>query len=454
MSPTKLALSTALSALAMLAACGEEHTTEVTGMKVVAEGEDMPKCSKDNIGEMIFAADSAEVYYCAGDSWNTLKGEKGNEGAQGEKGDKGDTGEKGDTGDKGEKGDTGNQGEKGDTGDKGDKGDRGDTGDQGASCTANVVPAGIVVYCDDELVGSILHGAQGETGDRGKQGEKGDKGDTGAGCTATKQADGKIEVKCGDNDPVTLYMAMCGTQSYDPSEKLCYNSKLYGRDQAVYDSDNQVMVDPRDGHIYKTTTIGTQTWMAQNLNYDVHNDRIWCYNEVDGECDILGRAYQWNVAIDSVALANDPVNPVNCGSGVTCEQLTFVQGACPNGWHLPLKEEFETLFSFIGASAGKALKSTTGWAGDGNGTDKYNFNAIPKLSLNQYKEMSYNSNEIAGFWTATQYDLTNTTYKGYPYQATYAKLSYNSEDAITTNGSKNYHLAVRCLLNSKDDSQE
>ena len=80
----------------------------------------------------------------AGTIFNSLKGEKGDQGPQGLQGPKGDTGETGPQGPKGDKGETGLQGP---------KGEKGDTG---------------------------LQGPKGETGATGPQGPKGEKGETGA----------------------------------------------------------------------------------------------------------------------------------------------------------------------------------------------------------------------------------------------------------------------------------
>jgi uncharacterized protein (TIGR02145 family) len=52
--------------------------------------------------------------------------------------------------------------------------------------------------------------------------------------------------------------------------------------------------------------------------------------------------------------------------------------ATPEGWHVPTREEWETLFAFAGENAGKKLKATNGWNEDGNGTDDYGFNALPE----------------------------------------------------------------------------
>jgi uncharacterized protein (TIGR02145 family)/uncharacterized repeat protein (TIGR02543 family) len=96
---------------------------------------------------------------------------------------------------------------------------------------------------------------------------------------------------------------------------------------------------------YKTVTIGTQTWMAENLDYDVEGSK--CYDNDQTNCEKYGRLYDWSTAMT----------------------------ACPIGWRLPSLEELVSLLEYLGddngLTAGKKLKSTSC-----NGTDEYGFSAL------------------------------------------------------------------------------
>ena len=72
-------------------------------------------------------------------------------------------------------------------------------------------------------------------------------------------------------------------------------------------------VDTRDNQKYKTTTINGMTWLAENLRYRIN--RSWCY-------------------------AN---NPTNCSTYGSLYHFDFIQDACPEGWHLPSREEWNNL---------------------------------------------------------------------------------------------------------------
>jgi len=129
--------------------------------------------------------------------------------------------------------------------------------------------------------------------------------------------------------------------------------------------------DPRDDKTYKTVKIGTQVWMAENLNYKTKEGSI-CYDEKTENCKKYGRLYDYETA----------------------------QTACPSGWHLPDSTEWQTLVDFAGGSknAGKALKATSGWDNNGNGTDKFGFSALPGGNMECRDGCDFYNVGIRGIW--------------------------------------------------------
>lgn len=209
--------------------------------------------------------------------------------------------------------------------------------------------------------------------------------------------------------------------------------------EIAYDS----MTDSRDGQIYKTVKIGNQVWMAENLNYadSVKTPSLigknWCYANKAENCAVTGRLYTWAAAIDSVKLATDADNPQDCGYGKSCTLPAKVQGICPEGWHLPKQSEWNTLFTEVGGSstAGKILKSQTGWYKNGNGTDSVGFSALP-TGYRSYGGDFYGDGLYACFWRATE-DHDNIAYNIYLY-------FYNVGAYLMDRG-KDYAFSVRCL---------
>ena len=160
--------------------------------------------------------------------------------------------------------------------------------------------------------------------------------------------------------------------------------------------------DSRDGLSYKTVTIGSQTWMAQNLNYKTANS--CCYKDKASNCTKYGRLYTWVAATT----------------------------ACPSGWHLPTKAEFEILFTAVGgeSTAGIKLKSTSGWRNSDNGTGDYSFSALPVAYKN------FNEGFFAFFWSSTEYNDD---------EAYYMKLFYDHDGVFLYYDDKSAWKSVRCV---------
>ena len=197
-----------------------------------------------------------------------------------------------------------------------------------------------------------------------------------------------------------------------------------------YDS----IVDSRDGQVYKTIKIGNLNWMAQNLNYEAENSR--CYKDSSIFCDVYGRLYSWASAIDSAKLANDKANPQDCGYGKICQLPAVVQGACPNGWHLPSSDEWSVLFTEVGGqgSAAKYLKSMMKW----NGTDSVGFAVLPAgfSSQNGYSFSSEGGD--AYFWTATGLDYNGD-------EAYFVHMEHSNSYVFLYSVEKSNGYSVRCV---------
>ncbi|MBQ3840160.1 MAG: fibrobacter succinogenes major paralogous domain-containing protein [Fibrobacter sp.] len=163
------------------------------------------------------------------------------------------------------------------------------------------------------------------------------------------------------------------------------------------------LTDERDLKTYKTVAIGTQIWMAENLNYsDTINypgmkGRIWCYKNSLDSCAKYGRLYTWAATMDSAGTFS--TNGKNCGYGRTCSRTYPVRGICPEGWHLPTITEWETLYSAMGSSPyAMQAKGFENWP---NATDAYVFSALP---AGRYSDGVFNSvGSSAYFWNSSEY---------------------------------------------------
>jgi len=178
------------------------------------------------------------------------------------------------------------------------------------------------------------------------------------------------------------------------------------------------VTDPRDDQTYKIVTIGTQTWFAENLNYETADS--WWYNDDEANGDVYGRLYTWDAAV----------------------------AACPGGWRLSHDDDWKTLEMLLGMSQseadkteergtdeGKKLKSTSGWSSDGNGTDEVGFSALPggrRQSGGQFSGI-VSSGE---WWTS---DELGTTQGGRRY------IPGNDDRVVRTSYNKEHGFSVRCI---------
>ncbi len=176
------------------------------------------------------------------------------------------------------------------------------------------------------------------------------------------------------------------------------------------------LVDGRDGQVYRTVTIGEQTWMAQNLNYAYTDseETSYCYNDNTINCDVYGRLYGWDAA----------------------------NNACPEGWYLPTYLDWTNLLSYVSNNyeygVTDVLKSDKLWIspeGTYNGLDLLGFAAYPAGAMDMYNTYMYLGTD-AFFWSSVQFSDTKAYFFYINKSKTYLTFSYSE---------KNVALSVRCI---------
>ena len=204
-----------------------------------------------------------------------------------------------------------------------------------------------------------------------------------------------------DGDSIVL-----SSDSHEGSSSSFANAN----DGSEYDATTNTLKDLRDGKVYKTVKIGSQVWMAENLNFET--DSSFCYRDSAHFCAMHGRLYKWTAAVD----------------------------ACPSGWHLPSKAEFESLIATVGedSTAGKVLKSVSGWSSGGNGSDDFGFAALPAGARGHDGGYS-GAYFLAVFWSSTEIN-DNNVFNMY--------LTFDGDSVHQSVDIKDMGNSVRCV---KDD---
>ena len=180
------------------------------------------------------------------------------------------------------------------------------------------------------------------------------------------------------------------------------------------------LTDSRDGQVYKTVKIGSQTWMAENLNYKTAES--YCYDDKSANCEKYGRLYTWAAA----------------------------KKACPSGWHLPDTTEWNILALAVGGDeiAGKMLKSKSNWEHGGNGIDAYSFSAFP-YGCRYFDDGGYwDVGEFAGYWSSNQDNDRYAFFMGFYAASSIGDQYYADNSAYIDYDSyvpKSSGFSVRCL---------
>ena len=185
--------------------------------------------------------------------------------------------------------------------------------------------------------------------------------------------------------------------------------------------------DDRDGKSYKTVQIGGQTWMAENLNYK----------------SPASMAYYGTTKFASITWWNDSIEYTKKYGRLYTYKVALE--ICPNGWHLPSQEEWNTVDAIAGGrpSGAKKLKSAEGWKKEGNGTNSIGFNVLPAGNYNKRNNEFFGLTVFADFWTST---IAPSDYKG---EAYYRSFGYKKDRIFSNFSNLENGLSVRCVSDKK-----
>ena len=159
-----------------------------------------------------------------------------------------------------------------------------------------------------------------------------------------------------------------------------------------------------EGNIYKTISIGSQVWMAENLK-----TTRYCNGDIIGTTspatlyivEETTPKYQW-------AYNGDEKNVATYGRLYTECAVADIRNVCPAGWHIPSIDEWQNLITYLGGTdvAGGKLKEagTAHWQSPNFGaTNYFGFTALPAgIRTDQFINIG-----IEGIWWLSEVDWSN-----------------------------------------------
>jgi len=195
--------------------------------------------------------------------------------------------------------------------------------------------------------------------------------------------------------------------------------------------------DSRDGKTYKTTKVGNnEEWMAENLKHETAGS--WCYGQGGSAYDKNGT---WRT------LSPDEINAY-CAEYGRLYNWETAKTACPSGWRLPSRGEWDDLIEAAGGKgvADKKLKAKSGWNRGGNGSDDFEFSALPG-GYRYYDGDFYGASNYGYWWTATEDDENHAYYRDMNHYYVNVFEYCNVDYVLKGYCGKSYGYSVRCVKN-------
>jgi len=165
-----------------------------------------------------------------------------------------------------------------------------------------------------------------------------------------------------------------------------------------------LILDKKNNISYGTVKIGSQWWMAENLN---EAGGKFCYSNQSSNCALYGGLYAWT---DAMALA------------ITEK----ARGLCPQGWHIPSLNEWQQLLDFYGQGEAKKAMEV-------NGSSDFRMYLAGQRSVAGSSELM---GQVTNFWTSTKSSGDN---------AIAFSFQKDQDNYFKLNLGQRYGFSVRCI---------
>jgi uncharacterized protein (TIGR02145 family) len=193
------------------------------------------------------------------------------------------------------------------------------------------------------------------------------------------------------------------------------------------------VVADADNNLYYSVTIGTQTWMQENLKTTHYNDGT--------DIPLVTGNTEWkNLAAPAYCWYDNDESRYKTTYGALYNWYTVHTGKlCPSGWHVPANGEWITLTNYLGGEsvAGDKLKEagTAHWGDLNTGTNITGFTALPGGNRNE--EGTYMNIGLNAHWWSTSTILPSSSYSA---------ILYHNAGNLSRAGTMNLSgLSIRCI---------
>ena len=230
------------------------------------------------------------------------------------------------------------------------------------------------------------------------------------------------------NDREKLFNSACVSTSEKKSFEVglsTFNCEKGKWSLTSGDSAANALLDERDGQVYRTVGLGTQRWMAEELNY---------YDTVSSEY-LVGNIYRASQESGRYTIT-------------LYSAVAKASGVCPAGYHVPTQDEWQTLFQFadkyrlsrnVVASLSSLDHNNIPYYSDI--TDEFGFSLNAYGFVNGLGQYTQNLNEVY-LWAADSIDGEN---------AIFFTSRSNEEPKFISSSIAAHRAAIRCVEDRKEE---